>query len=238
MRHPSEQRDGADSAAEKRRIVDRNGFQPPDDEPNKQVETVMTTRHDSVFLLLTGTILVLCTFLSADAGPPAAHVLEIKVQVSGPTFAQGDSIPVSIRLLNMSNGDILVGRYLANFKNAPTSLTISVEDEQGQRSEGSYGYIEMTHDVAQRWWIEIPPGNSYGLDTKLVSSAYPLLKTTGKRCVTAIYASSGESISATFRRPTSARRDILAKAWVGEIRSEPACFEIIGSQRSRDRVSH
>jgi hypothetical protein len=159
-----------------------------------------------------------------------APTLELSISTDKKTFAPGDEIPIHVRLKNVSEDDVFIGRYLSSI-GSPSYLTISIRNLAGRPMSG-YGLATdgFPSDVpltqlprkAMQWALLLPRGYPYGYDTSAKNFVQQSDLTPGEYAISAVFTSFGIEAK-DYTSPFLGHPDVIAtfknENWKGKIDS-------------------
>jgi hypothetical protein len=157
--------------------------------------------------------------------------VRLRLTIPNPAVTVGEGLGVRVELKNESGETIVIARWLGCVTNAPAFLCLEFRDEKGQRLPSYAVRADMTSaEFEGDSWTQIAAGYFYGNEFTLRDlpyERYEFLNKLGRYSVTAKYVSKGGFIPASGQDWKIPKRD----AWVGEVDSNAASFEVIPKQK-------
>jgi hypothetical protein len=148
----------------------------------------------------------LCGLLLASFCPPTSSqmvkakdepaVLQLTIQTDKTQYPKGSSVPIHIRVTNVSRRDVIVGRDM--WTNAsPSRVRLAITPSDGHSINGIQWAVDGApasrgfSEAVLNWCILLPPGYSYESDTTLQSFVERSGLTQGLYRVRAVFESAG-----------------------------------------------
>jgi hypothetical protein len=179
----------------------------------------------SVFLVFCAS----CNVYAQSPNSTSAAPLDLRVVVSTPVVALGDSVFVRVELKNKGHDEIPIARWLVPIVNGPAYLVLEFENENGSKFSGENMRGMFSTEATNDWWTMLAPYHYYGVEIDFNYKTYSFLKAPGKYRITARYVSKGG-----LTPPSRDDWHIPGRqAWQGDISSKAASFEVLPTEGNR-----
>jgi hypothetical protein len=159
-----------------------------------------------------------------QTGPPPEVYL--RLSTSKGEFAVGETLLVRVEFENRGTSDLLIGKMMLPFSNAPSSLQIMFEDEKGNTFPDERWTVEWSYRALDEWWTAVSSKHFYGTEIQLTKKSHEFLGRPGKYKLTAVYVSKGG-----LTAPVPDRQIPAYRVWEGELRSNSVWITIIAAPK-------
>ena len=166
-------------------------------------------------------------------------VLQLTIQADKIRYLQGSNIPVHVRLTNVSQRAVLVGRDM--WTNAsPSRVRLSITPADGHNISGIGTAVDGAPDFQNvpkavlNWCISLPPGYSYESDTMMQSFVDGTGLTPGLYRVRAVFESAGIRADTYFNPLLGNAKELEGlrdQDWKGVVGSNELTIRIIAAER-------
>ncbi len=177
-----------------------------------------------------------------SSGETVSPALQVKISTDKTTYEQGDQIPISLQITNISHRDVLIGKEIWGSW-SPSKIFVYVVADDGHSIEGIESFADVLSPNAfddfpravLNWCFALPPGYSYGDNFDLTGIVVQSDLVPGSYRVHLEYSSRGVDAD-TYFNPLLGHPDELAKlraeSWSGKISSNEITLIIVAHRHS------